>query len=796
MWAIQKGVAVDSQLGKKETDSEGAAISGVRMDVSLAYAGVPGLLQKVINENDTAAWDQITRKIDYIYTNLDYSLSGLDRETGFAAEVQSRLTSGKKLLFKPNLVAPAIIDHETHGEGLGAPICTEWPLMAALMRWFHDKLDITYYQMAVGEASASTPFFSRLLSDLSGKTITSEAVIEGRSGDFFGGWGLFFVRRYLSDRHPASHEDDPMRGHDDSVNGTYIQPGRATDRLMVYDLNKLHDDLSKGIDVEVPEGAVFKEITLHKAIVGGDPHDADDLRDYPGCVLVNVPKMKIHAQDLITNAIKNLGIGLYPMQAPSKAGNGNTRWKYSCPVTSVPCIKGQLPHMPWIVEMDDHTNLPVKDEKGAYIATKTAGMPGTQADVIRAVQNRNVFMVHVVDAVHMINICHNPDPTATRVPEGYVWSSLDCVALDLLCARYCFKTVPMVEALKLQEENGWPTEFVHHVPTARIDGTNIVTEEGLDSPLFRYNLYRYCEERAVGQQQYYVVGWDSLTDTPLASLQGHLGRIDRMGFQELLTTTMYYNPSCMLWDMQKTLLSYAEAHDSLIGSSLYKDFMDSFDENHDGIIDYDENGRKGFWTPGFRILTHSQYLHLTGKYGPLRAGFNLASQFSLKPVRKEWNAQGHDFAREYVLVWIATLAFTMSRSETMKADPFVPGMTWGQGRWPSWQLATHLLFTNHMYGCDSPANVSLQSLYGAAFQYADKALSGGAYTGSTEAISNPDSIRAYFDAISGGADPLDFTLYVPAGYGSLDSVKIPNVEETEDSKRIFTAHFNGGLEVW
>ena len=44
------------------------------------------------------------------------------------------------------------------------------------------------------------------------------------------------------------------------------------------------------------------------------------------------------------------------------------------------------------------TNLPVKNEKGEYIATKTAGMPGTQADVIRAVQSQNVFMVHVVDA--------------------------------------------------------------------------------------------------------------------------------------------------------------------------------------------------------------------------------------------------------------------------------------------------------------------------------------------------------------------------------------------------------------
>jgi hypothetical protein len=37
---------------------------------------------------------------------------------------------------------------------------------------------------------------------------------------------------------------------------------------------------------------------------------------------------------------------------------------------------------------------------------------------------------------------------------------------------------------------------------------------------------------------------------------------------------------------------------------------------------------------------------------------------------------------------------------------------------------------------------------------------------------------------------------VPEGFGSLDSVKIPNVAETENPGKIFTAHFNQGLEVW
>lgn len=791
-----KGIVVDSPIGKNKVDAEGAAISGVRMDVSKAYAGIPGLLQKVIDANDTAAWTEILNKIDYIYGNLDYFLAGLDEETGFGREVQAQVKSGKKLLFKPNLVSPMVIEPMHHGEDLrGAPLCTEWPLIAALMRWFHDKLDLSYHQMALGEAATATFLAAIIYSAISGKTITTEAVFEGRSGDFYGGWGFYFVRRYLSDRHPASHTDDPLKGYGDSVAGRFLPPGRARDRLMVYDLNKIQDGPSRGRTVAVPEGANFQEITLHKAIIGGDPHDPADRKEYPGCVLVNVPKLKIHFQDLITNAIKNLGIGLYPTLCACEGSKSGAPWKYSCPSASVPSYKGRLPHMTWVPKIDAATNLPLKDEKGEYILTKTAGMPGTQADVIRAVQGQKVFMLHVVDAIEMINISHADGTVAVRVPEGYVWSSLDCVALDLFCARYCFKTVPMQEALKLKDDHGWPTEFVHQVPVARIEGTNIVTAEGLDSPLFRYNLYRYAEQRGVGQQQYYVVGRDNLSSSPLASLAGHLGRIDKGKFLEMITKTMYFNPGCILWDLQETIFSYARAHDTLTGSRILQDFLDAFDEDHDGVIDYNENGRKGFWMPAFQVLTDGIDIQLNGKHGALKGGFYTAANYSLKPVQKNWHPHGHDFAREYALVWIGNVAFGMSKSGEVNPDPFVPGMTWGQGKWPSWRLAAHMWFSGNIYGAPSPKNISLQSLYGAAFQYADKAFGQGAYTGATEQ-SNPDSLNNYFEALSKGARPLDFTLYVPAGFGSLETVKIPNVEETADAQKIFTAHFNGGQEVW
>ena len=157
--------------------------------------------------------------------------------------------------------------------------------------------------------------------------------------------------------------------------------------------------------------------------------------------------------------------------------------------------------------------------------------------------------------------------------------------------------------------------------------------------------------------------------------------------------------------------------------------MDGFDENGDGVIDYDENARKGFWTAGLRILNYTYHLQSTEEYGTLSGQFKIAADFSLRHTNKDWNPQGHDFAKEYALMWVANQAFDMSRSEAVSADPFVSGMTWGGGRWPSWQLATYMYVTGTTYGAKSLVNISLQSLYGTAFQYADKTLNGGVVHG-------------------------------------------------------------------
>jgi hypothetical protein len=508
----------------------------------------------------------------------------------------------------------------------------------------------------------------------------------------------------------------------------------------------------------------------------------------------------MHAQDLITNAIKNLGIGLYPTQ------------KYDFPHTVYPNLKGKLPHSPWVLEMNPDTHLPVIDKNGNYSATKTAGFSGTQSDVIKAVQNQNVFLLHITDTINMINISHDPNERSVSIPEGYVFASLDCVALDFFCARYCFKTLSMLQALKLKVQYNWPTEFVRHVPVPISYGRNISTGIWFDSPLFRYDLYRYAEARGIGQQKYYVFGYDSTTDCPLASLNGHLGRIDNGSFLELITKTLYYNPNTILHDLQLTILSYAKACDTLTRTSVYKELMDNFDENKDGVIDYDEKGR-GFETALFGILSYTTDIVSIDAYGQIKKSF-LSASMVIRNSNKNWNSQGHDFSKEALLIGYAATAYKLSQLDTVYPDIFIKGMMYGRGMWPSWQTVTYMYINDAIYGSLLINNISLGSLYGSAFQYADKVLNSGGYTKSTnpvtqnfdtmqygdkilepvdQNVSAADSIKRYFEALSKGAVPLKFTLYVPNGFGKLEGVKIPNVEETDDPEKIFTVHFH---QIW
>jgi hypothetical protein len=255
---------VESTIGSRIIDREGVPVCVLRLDPKCAYMGVPALLQKYINESDSTAWRAIKEKIDYIYMHLDYVLGNLDKEDKFSNEVKSQIKVGKKLLFKPNIVNPLNIDPVTHGETTTSNTSTEWSLIASLMRWFHDKLDISYHQMALGEAGSAVSMTAGLfgLYYNAGKSFPTEAVLEGRVGNFFGGWGFYFFRKYLVETHGLKHEDNPMNGYEESLAGKFIPPGEAKDKLMVYDLNRFYDDPLKGREIPVPDGANFKKITL------------------------------------------------------------------------------------------------------------------------------------------------------------------------------------------------------------------------------------------------------------------------------------------------------------------------------------------------------------------------------------------------------------------------------------------------------------------------------------------------------------------------------------------------------
>jgi hypothetical protein len=185
----------------------------------------------------------------------------------------------------------------------------------------------------------------------------------------------------------------------------------------------------------------------------------------------------------------------------------------------------------------------------------------------------------------------------------------------------------------------------------------------------------------------------------------------------------------------------------------------------------------------------------TERYGFLQGAFRSSAR-GMKYGNKDWNTAKHDFLEEFRVVSAVPVAFALSRVTGEGTDPFCPGMTWGNGRWPSLEFARHMATTLSLYGAGFPARVDLLSLYGFAFQYADKTLNGATFTGSRGPASELEAANHYIKAVLQGIRPLDFVLYVPPGLGTMAGHKIPNVEETEDPATILTARFGGGREVW
>ncbi len=780
-------VEIDSPLGKHAIDSAGTPVGVVRLDVEKSYQGIGDLLQKVINDADKAAWAAIKSKIDYTYNSLDFALGSLEVETGLGRKIHDRLKQGQKLLFKPNLVGMTHIDPQTHGPGTAYKTNTEWAFVAALMRWFHDKLDVRYRQMAVGEASTCMPMVAGMYSmmNASGKRITPEAAIEGRSGDFYGGWGFYFARRYLSETLPPGSREDPIRGYEESAAGVYIPPGHSDDRLMVYDLNQIHGEEPRGREVPVTDGVNYRSVILHKAIVGGKRGDSRDMEAYPGCILVNVPKYKVHAITLFTNAIKNLGIGLYPMHA---GDNASKSWNYSLPHGTIPGIKGGIPHQVWVLQMDPKTGTPLRDNEGRYQVRKTGGITATMIDIIKAVQDQDVMMLHVVDGIEAINYDHTGP--GEKVAEGMVFAGLDPVATDLLCARYMFGNVQLEEAIKVDMDDGTGARFPQRVPLPVVENGQIVTKTSYDCPLGRDVCLRRAEERGLGRRKYYVVGRDLTADAQLVSLAGHLGRVKERKFSDLITSTLYFDFSKMPWDLQKTTLAYFDCVDRLKSTRVKDEFLTAFDEDGDGVVTYEDFGRRGEIGPAIFHLGRRIATAGTERLG-LQKGVFIASATLIKHRNPAWNPDRHDLLRPFSYLAAAGTAYRMSQAETENDDPFARALSWGQGKWPSYELALHSSLLASFYGARYPQEIDPQSLYGLALAYADLTQNQGRLSSAS------GGIGSYVRAVPRGeAKRLDFVLYVPKDYAVIRGFALPNVEETSDPGRILTASFAGGKEVW
>jgi hypothetical protein len=142
------------------------------------------------------------------------------------------------------------------------------------------------------------------------------------------------------------------------------------------------------------------------------------------------------------------------------------------------------------------------------------------------------------------------------------------------------------------------------------------------------------------------------------------------------------------------------------------------------------------------------------------------------------------------------MALRLALSSAESKDPLFPSMTWGGGKWPSLQFARQAQTQAVVYGQEAPDAIGLVSLYGYAFDYADKALAGGRFTGGVGPTADPEAAQKYVQAVEEGAEPLPFVLHVPTGFNTCGERAVPNVVETSDRDMMFRASFRDGEEVW
>jgi len=129
-------------------------------------------------------------------------------------------------------------------------------------------------------------------------------------------------------------------------------------------------------------------------------------------------------------------------------------------------------------------------------------------------------------------------------------------------------------------------------------------------------------------------------------------------------------------------------------------------------------------------------------------------------------------------------------------DLFVPGLIWGKGKWPSFQMAEFISLGMSLYGQSFPFQPGYPSLYGSVIFYADMVQRQGKYLGSG-IPPDPENVGRYVGGVQKGEEQaLDFTFYVPPGFDSLGGAPLPNVVSTDDPSKVLTVSFEGGKEIW
>ncbi len=777
----------EDALGRESVGapSKGALIGAVRLDSAKAYGDVPALLESCIKQDETSAWLKLKQRIDYLFDHLGYSVLPVLETENLKQRIKAEIEGGKKLFFKPNIVAASVLDLSGDGSpGLtsGVIAATNWTFMAALMRFFHDEMGIRYYQMAVGEAGVTTPAFSCLLG------IPPEALQEGRfpksdGATLWSGYPFYFVRKYLGEATKALDSlDDPMSGYEDGISGTYITPGEATrqGKLIMYELNNA-ECFDRGRTVRVPDGGdnYPDGIIIHKALVG----DPEDSSNYPGNVLVNCPILKIHSNSVITSAIKNLGIGGWPMRAGSDSDPGTHDWLYAFPHSEPPGMKGGMPggpnkggvyHARWYVKRVNEEGMPLE-----ITDSPNLGLDGTMVDINLAIKSQVPHMLHVVDAIRPINLEHGGNGTGVALDEGLIFTSEDPVAVDLLCARYLFKNVP--------RDPHSPSTFERPLSVPRYDkiqGAIVTDTTTMDDRISRSKLFSYSADRKLGQLDYYVEGVDMTAgdSCPLTTLDGHLGRMTLGKFEDVMTREFYYDIPKILWDLQPIVLAHAQATDDLTKAKLgydpgyHAEFM-ALDENRDDVIDDTEAGRSGCWD--CLCALGGTLLNMIARGKAAQGQFQQVSR-SLKYSDKAWNidtSTGRSVSVDTMRIYVDTAVAFAGALNMAKGDPGIDeffGIPYGTGpdgipKWPSLQ------YTRHCYEMGV-----IRMLHDQAKTYADEA--GQGFT-----LFVPDSVP-YFSSASYNPDKLFNIVEIS------DQNSNPKYNSGFAAK-VFTAWFDNG-EKW